>query len=747
MMPTSADQPATLELRIHGMHCAGCVTAVENALHRVPGVQAASANFATERASVALAPGSAVPPGPLISALQAAGYTAELYTPAAAPTALASGESHPDDRDLRLRAAARRLILAAFLGLPVMLAHLQMSLPPGATPAWFAAALAPFTHPAAQIVLTAAVLALAAGSMLSGAARALLHRSANMDLLVSLGALTAFTAGLVGLVTHTHELILFDAAVMIVLFVGLGKHLEARARGQAGAALAALLQRLPRTALRVIGARTETVPIASVRPGDLLRVPAQAPIPVDGEILTGRASIDEALLTGESLPVERTTGDRVFGGTRVLDGLIDFHATATGADSAAARVGRLVEQAQMSKPRWQRFADRVAAVFVPTVLLLALATFAGWKWLGGVETFVALQRTIAVLVVACPCAMGLAIPTAVLVGTTRAAQRGILVRDANALEAAGQVREVLLDKTGTLTLGRPALQHIELVHDADETHVLTAAGALERLSEHPLARAIVAAAEQRHLPIPPLADLSLQPGAGVAGSVNGTRVVVGNAAWLASNSIDTTPHQPRAAALAAAGSSVVWVALAGHVAALLEITDPLHPESPAAVAALHALGTRVRILSGDQRGAVARVAQALGVDAFEAELTPADKLARVQDRAARAGHVAMVGDGINDAPALAAAQVGIALGTGADVAREAADICLIGHSPRLIAEAVRISRAGARIMKQNLFWAAAYNLIMLPVAAFAPLPPALATAAMMLSSLTVVINSLRLRRA
>jgi len=401
----------------------------------------------------------------------------------------------------------------------------------------------------------------------------------------------------------------------------------------------------------------------------------------------------------------------------------------------------------MSKPRWQRFADRVAAVFVPAILLLALATFLGWKWLGGVETFVALQRTIAVLVVACPCAMGLAIPTAVLVGTTRAAQLGILVRDANALEAAGQVREVLLDKTGTLTLGQPSLQRIELLDDASEIDVLTAAGALERLSEHPLARAIVVAAEQRGLPTPALSDLSLQPGAGVAGNVDGTRVVIGNAGWLADCGIDPVPHQSRADALAAGGGSVVWVAMAGRVAALLEVAAPIHSESRAAVAALHDLGIRVRILSGDQRGAVERVARSLGIDDFEAELTPADKLARVQDLAARQRHVAMVGDGINDAPALAAAQVGIAIGTGADVAREAADICLIGHSPRLIAEAVRISRAGARIMKQNLFWAAAYNVVMLPVAAFAPLPPALATAAMMLSSLTVVTNSLRLRRA
>jgi Cu+-exporting ATPase len=725
---SAAPARSRVELELGGLHCASCVAAVEHALRRVPGVTAATVNLATERATVSLTNGQTEPTiAALIAAVKNAGYEARFaqHGPRADSAATA--------RAARLRHERIRILAALLLGLPVVIGHM---LEPATAhvSAWIV-----------QAVLTAAVLVVAAGPMMLGALRALAARTANMDLLVSLGALTALGSSVVGVATGAHELILFGPAVTIVLFVTIGKYLESHARGRASAALEVLAARLPRTALRVTDGGTETVPVDDVRPGDRLRIPPDSTAPVDGVILTGRAAFNEAMLTGESLPVEHGVGDTIFGGTEVTDGWVEMQATTTGSASAAARIARLVEEAQTSKPPWQRFADRAASVFVPAVILLAIATLAGWKWLAGAETFWALQRMIAVLVVACPCALGLAIPTAVLVGTSRAAERGILVRDAAALEAAGQVRQVLLDKTGTLTVGRPAVERIRPLADCDETLVLQAAAALEQFSAHPLAHALVRAAQARGIALLDPTNLHSQPGMGVSGDLVGKHVVVGSAAWLNANGVETSAHHELADAWAADGLSVVWSAIDGQPAGLLGLADPLHPESAAALAMLRRLGVQVRILSGDRHAAVSYIAGELHVDAYEAQLSPEQKLARVQVLAG-AGRVAMVGDGINDAPALAAADVGIAIGTGADVAREAADICLVGHSPRLIAEAIRVSRGSTRVMWQNLFWAVIYNLVMVPVAIFTPLPPAWATAAMMCSSLTVVGNALRLRR-
>jgi Cu+-exporting ATPase len=684
-------------------------------------------NLATEHATV-WTDGASAPPaaGVLIAAVQAAGYQAEIARHDLSATARA------EQRSTELRRQRLRLFVAAVLGVPVLADHMVLS---GVLP-WPVAA-----------ALTAAVLVVGGGPMISGALRALVRRTANMDLLVSLGALVALASSLAGALTHTHALMLFESAVMIVLFVGLGKYLEARARGQSSAALEALLTRLPRTALRLVNGTTEAISIDAVRVGDRLRVAAQTLVPVDGQISAGRGTLNEAILTGESLPVERGEGDTVFGGTVLVDGLLEVQASATGSASAAARIAQLVEEAQATKPPWQLFADRVASVFVPAVLVLAAATFLGWKLLAGADNSWALQRMIAVLVVACPCALGLAIPTAVLVSTTRAAARGILVRDAAALEAAGQIREVVFDKTGTLTAGQPALTRIVICDARSESEVLRAAAALEQLSAHPLARAVVTAARTRGLDLPQPVDLHVVPGGGISGTVDGARLVIGSANWLRENGADAANATAAGDALAAEGLSVVCVAFDGRIAALMGFSDPLHSESVAALAALRRLDIRVRLLSGDRLAAVRSIAEQLGIEEYEAQLSPEQKLTRIRELVAAGHRVAMVGDGINDAPALAAAGVGIALGTGADVAREAAAICLVGHNPRLVAEAIRIARAGARTMKQNLFWALVYNLVMLPVAIFAPLPPGLATAAMMGSSLSVVGNSLRLNRA
>jgi Cu+-exporting ATPase len=743
------------------MHCAGCVGTVERALRSVPGVAAAHVNLATERATIWPAGDRPAPADALVAAVRKAGYAAAAAKPA----------SHEGDLAVRtgeLRSQRRRLVAALVLGAPVLLWHMAV-MTFDLAPAWTRGHAGWLTVGALQALLTLAVIAVAAGPMIAGAWRALIHGTANMDVLVTLGTGVTFVGAVFGLATNNHALaMLFESAVMIVLFVGLGKHLEARARGRASQALRALLARTPPTAIRVVGDQTEIVAIDQVRPGDRLRVPPDAPVPVDGTVADGRATIDESLLTGESMPVDRQPGDVVSGGTRVIEGLIEITATATGHDSAAARIGRLVEQAQSTKPAWQRFADRAAGVFVPVVLGLSGATFLGWCLFAGAELTWALERAVAVLVVACPCALGLAIPTAVMVGTARAAEKGVLIRDASALEVAGHVAEVLLDKTGTLTLGRPTLERILPVNGdsrpspkrktGDDPHfegrhadqLLALVAGAEQHSEHPLARAIVAAAADRGLALATPRKLRSRHGGGVSATIahEGVdhTVVVGSADWLHEQGIEARAASERADALAAEGFSVVHVALDGRAAGLLALADPTHPESRAAVDTLHAQGVHVRLLSGDRHAAVSRLAGELGIRQFESQLKPADKLRRVQELVAAGRRVAMVGDGLNDAPALAAADVGIAIGTGADVAREAADICLVGHSPRLIPEAVRISRAGARIMKQNIAWAIGYNLVMLPLAIFSPLPPALATAAMMLSSISVVLNSLRLRR-
>lgn len=717
-----------IEVRISGMHCAGCVATVESVIRRLPGVLGAAVNLATERATVLVAQ-SGPTAAEIAEALEKAGYQAET----------ASGRKHAlrDRQAERLRLIREqtiRLILAAVLGLPVLWLHLASMLkwsdvahPPGAV--WW------------QPLLTLAVLIVGAGPMFLGAWRALLIRTGNMDLLVSLGALSAFIAGLCGVFSRRHELMMFDASVMIVLFVGLGKLLEARARGSASATLEALSNRLPETALRLVEGRVEPITLDAVIPGHILRVTAPAVVPVDGEIAAGQLSVDESMLTGESVPLERGVGEKIMGGTQAVGGSADVQVTASGADSAAARIAKLVEGAQTGKPRWQRLADRAAAIFVPVVLCLSAITAIGWMVVGaGLDA--ALTRAIAVLVVACPCAMGLAIPTAVMVGMSAAGARGILIRNVEALEAAAGVQLVLLDKTGTLTSGNPMVVEAVSAPGIEKNQVVRIAAALAEQNSHPFSQAIAEHARSGGVAPAAVAEgVEIAPGGGVRGIVNGVECLLGSDKWLASRGVTVCdgPDEREGA-----GQSWVFLAGAGQWLGSFALSDALLPESAAAMADLGALGVQVRILSGDRAAACRVVASQLGIE-FEAELSPADKLERVRTATARRIGVAMVGDGVNDAPSLAAADVGIAIGAGADVAREAADVCLVGRSPRRIADAIRVSRATTRVMKQNLIWAAGYNLLMLPLAALAPIPAGLAAAAMMLSSFSVVGNSLRLR--
>ncbi|GMU82801.1 MAG: copper-translocating P-type ATPase [Planctomycetota bacterium] len=776
-----------LRFQIKGLHCAGCVSTVETALTKTPGVAAASVNLATESALVTIAPEKAADAdqitGDAVRSVHNAGYEAvpiierprpgppstpdisagsvatagesvaahhAVGTPGGAEMASGDPQSVAESqRDTELRTQRNRLIAAALLGLPVMAAHMLPHAGPLAT---LVSALHSTLGLIVQALLTVAVLALAAGDMLYGAWRAVRRGSGNMDLLVSLGALVAFGAGGAAIVTGLHNLLLFEAAVMIVLFVGAGKYAERRARGRATSALAALAKRLPRTAIRVRGEQLETVPIDAIDVGDTLRVAAPVDVPVDGDVLSGSLVLDESMLTGESREVHREIGGSVFGGTRATGGQADIRATATGRDSAVSRLARLVADAQATRTPTQRIADRAAAWFTPVVLAISVATCVGWL-IAGAPLSTALTRAIAVLVVACPCAMGLAVPMAVLVGSTYAARRGILIRQATALEAAGGIQTVFLDKTGTLTRGEPVVSEVQAVAPAagadgrsaasDSTapdDALAAAGAVARLSGHPIAHAIAAEADRRRLQAPPASDFVEKAGLGMSATVAGRRVLVGNGAWLRQNGAEPAGFGSGDAP----DATIAWIAVDGRPQARILLRDEPSPDAADAIRDIRAAGARVVMLSGDAKAVCDRVAGQLGIDDYAAEMTPAEKLERIRRAAREQGHVAMVGDGINDAPALAAATVGIAIGAGRDVAREAADICLIGRSVAGVASLIRISRATVRTMWQNLAWAVGYNVIMMPAAIFTQLPPAWATAAMMLSSLSVVGNSLRL---
>ncbi len=838
------------------MHCAGCVGSVEKALLRSPGVQAATVNLATARATL-LAARADFDAQAAIRAVRAAGYEADEIAAGDDPTTRTS-----DQRAAELAAARRRLLIGAIAGVPVVVPHLWHAL--AALSGNVHAAhvtlggllgVAPRVGFAIEAALAGVVLIALAGNMIAGAVRALRARSANMDVLVALGVLTAYTSGIGGLIFHAPRFVLFGDAAMIALFVAVGKYLELRARGRASAALEALFARLPVDAALIVGDQTTRVATERLAPGDRVRVAAHEPIPTDGVVESGHITVDESMLTGESLPAERGPGDVVLGGTRVEDGAADLRVTAVAAESAAARIARLVEHAQTTKPPWQRVADRIAAVFVPVVIALAAATFLGWALAGTGSApdrlLYALERAVAALVIACPCAMGLAIPTAVLVGVTHAAELGILVRDPAALEALARIDDVMLDKTGTLTIGRPGVTEVVAIRGGD-ADALAIAAAVARPSGHPLSKAIAAAAAARNLPLPTASAYRSAVGAGLyaelapravalgggrsaasnpatAPAAGPIRVWLGSAAWMRANGVATDRLAPRADAISTEGKSVVWLAIGpqaafthdaapprvtsaagssetptpkrvawasgpcdsssqpprspssgppepstiapvawasgpcdppqpqnnagslrsspGEVVALIALSDELHPDARSAVASLHALRVQTAILSGDREAAAAAVARQLFVDRHAGDLSPADKLERVHAAVAAGRRVAFVGDGVNDAAALNAATVGIAIGAGADVAREAADICLVGHAPGNLPRAITLSRRSLAIMRQNLAWAFGYNLLMLPIAILTPLPPAAAALAMMFSSFSVVLNSLRLRRA
>ncbi len=717
-----------VQLAIADMTCASCVGRVEKALLKVPGVISANVNLATETASVTLA-GREADTAPLVAAVQRAGYGVRV------PQASATTKARP------ALGEGARVVLAALLSAPLVLPMLGML----AGRHWMLGG-------GWQLLLATPVQFWIGARFYRAGWAALRAGAGNMDLLVALGTSAAYGLSLYQLLAARGEgmpALYFESSAVVITLVLLGKWLEARARRQTTAAIRALQALRPETA-RVRRADGEVeLPLAQVQLGDLVVVRPGERIAVDGLVAEGASHVDESLITGESLPVAREPGERVTGGAVNGEGLLLVRTTAVGAESVLARIVRLVESAQAQKAPIQRLVDKVAEVFVPAVLVVALVTLLGWG-LGTGQWTPAVLNAVAVLVIACPCALGLATPAALMAGTGVAAQHGILIKDAQALELAHAVRVVAFDKTGTLTEGKPRL----VAADAFEGHraaVLAQAAALQAGSEHPLARAVLQTARDEGVAVPAAAAVRAMPGRGVTGEVAGMQAVplgLGSERWMRELQVDLAAAQPRIDALQAEGRTVSFLAALGtapRLLGLLAFGDAPKAGAAAAVRRLAAMGVRTVMLSGDNPRSAAAVATQLGITEVRAEVLPEDK-ARIVGELKSAGRVAMVGDGINDAPALAAADVGIAMGSGTDVAMHAAGITLMRGDPGLVADAIDVSRRTTTKIWQNLFWAFFFNAIGIPAAALGYLSPVIAGAAMAMSSVTVVSNALLLRR-
>lgn len=716
----------SLELAIDGMTCASCVGRVERALLKVPGVRSAAVNLASERAHVEVI--GTPDPAVLIQAVEAAGYQAS------------AGEQQQPAQDAERRLQRERwaviaaLLLAAPLVLPMFAElfgqHWML-------PAWIQFLLAT----PVQFVLGARFYVAGWKAVRAGAG--------NMDLLVAIGTSAGYGLSLyqwwatpAGQMPHLY----FEASAVVIALVLLGKYLESRAKRQTSAAIRALEALRPDRATRVIDGREEDVAIAALRLDDLVLVKPGERFPVDGEVVEGESQADEALISGESLPVNKAPGDRITGGAINGEGRLLVRTTALGGETVLARIIRLVEDAQAAKAPIQKLVDRVSQVFVPAVLVIAVFTLIGWL-LAGAPAEVALINAVAVLVIACPCALGLATPAAIMAGTGVAARHGILIKDAEALEVAHAVTAVAFDKTGTLTSGKPQIIHLHAV-DGDEAQILRLAGALQRGSEHPLARAVLERCEADGVTVPDVQKSQALSGRGIAGTLDGQQLALGNRRMLEEYGLQPGELLETAQRWEAEGRTLSWLvehAPEPRLLGLFAFGDSLKDGAAAAIAGLAARHIRSHLITGDNRGSARVVAEALHIDDVHAEVLPADKAATVAELKKGGAVVAMVGDGINDAPALAAADVGIAMGGGTDVAMHAAGITLMRGDPRLVPAALEIARRTYRKIQQNLFWAFIYNLVGIPLAAFGFLSPVVAGAAMALSSVSVVSNALLLR--
>lgn len=716
------DECAHEAVIVEGMHCASCAARIERVLSRQPGVREATVNYATQQADLTYDPAVFTVEGATV-ALDRLGYQIRSITPDSEARADAGHERAQRDW---LRRAVLSMPLAAVV---VVLAY---GFPDRLWARWLAFAL------------TLPVQFAAGWPILASGLRRVRHLSANMDTLIALGTLTASSYSTVHLLTG--GALFYDTAVVIMAFIVLGRYFEARATGRASGALRALLSLGAKQARVLVDGRERLVPVENVDVGMLLRVLPGEKIPVDGEVLEGRSVVDESMLTGESLPVEKGPGDRVAGATLNSVGALTVRATAVGADTALAQIASMVQRAQSGKAPVQRLADRVAGVFVPVVLGVAAATFAGW-WLIGGDSAHGLVSAVAVLIVACPCAMGLATPTAILTGTGRGAALGILLKSAETLESSRRIDTVVFDKTGTLTNGRMQLRELLPAVGQDVDQLLALAASVEGSSEHPLAAALVAAAKARKIPVAPAREFASSAGRGVSAIVGERTVAVGGRAFLVERGFEPDSRLDELVVDAERrGQTVVLVAWDGRVRGALAVGDSIKATAAATVSQLQAMGLNVAMITGDNPRAAATVAGLLAIDTIIAGVLPAGKADEVRRLQQQGRRVAMVGDGINDAPALAQADLGVAIGTGTDVAIESSDLTLISGDIAGVVTALELSHRTLKIIHQNLAWAFCYNLAAIPLAAAGILPPIAAGAIMAASSISVVSNSLRLLR-
>ena len=716
----------TLTLSIEGMSCAACVARVEDTLKTIPGVEDAQVNFATHQATVHH---KAVLIDTLVNAVSNAGYKASSHT---------SEDAEQIERTIEYRKLRSLFTIAAILSALIMATGMTRTMWGANTPPHYIHIL--------LFALASPVQFFCGWRFLKGAWAALRHRTADMNSLIAAGTLAAYfysaavtfvPLGIQNIQTY------FDTSAMIITLVLLGRLLETRARGQTSSAIRKLLDLRPKTARIVRNSRDVETPVEHIQVGDHIRVRPGENIPVDGLIQNGQSAIDESMLTGESLPVDKQLGDRVIGGTRNTTGSFIFEATQIGADTVLSQIIDLVRQAQGSKAPIQHLADRVASIFVPIIFAIALLTCALW-WISGSGIETALINAVVVLIIACPCAMGLATPTAIAVGTGRGAQLGILIKGGDVLENAHRLNAIVLDKTGTLTEGKPTVTDIIPAENYHRNHILKLAASAEKGSEHPLGEAIVRAAQEASLSLHPTTDFEAVPGVGIAATIDGQRIVLGNP-----RTISDRAKYP-AEKLEAEGKTAVFVTVDHQPAGLIAISDNLKADAAQAVQDLQHLNLEISLVTGDNARTAKAIGQQLNIDQVFAEVLPQDKAHKIAQLQKKNVNVGMVGDGINDAPALAQANVGIALSSGTDIAIESAGMILISGNLSAIATSIRLSRQTMRVIRQNLFWAFAYNTLLIPIAALGLLNPLggpmLAAAAMALSSVSVVTNALRLKR-
>ncbi|WP_034007173.1 heavy metal translocating P-type ATPase [Pseudomonas aeruginosa] len=739
----------TIELAIGGMTCASCVGRVEKALKAVPGVTEAVVNLATERATVR----GVAAVADLIAAIEKVGYEANPVD-----TGAQADEEAAEKKDAERAELKRDLTLAAVLALPVFVLEMGSHMIPGMHE-WVASTIGIQQSWYLQFVLTLLVLAIPGWRFYEKGFPALFRLGPDMNSLVAVGTAAAFGYSMVA--TFAPSLlpagtvnVYYEAAAVIVALILLGRFLEARAKGRTSEAIKRLIGLQAKEAHVLRDGRIVDIPINDVAQGDIVEVRPGERVPVDGEVTEGRSFVDESMITGEPIPVEKAEGSTVVGGTVNQKGALTLRATAVGGQTMLAQIIRMVEQAQGSKLPIQAVVDKVTLWFVPAVMLAAVLTFLVWLVFGPSPALsFALVNAVAVLIIACPCAMGLATPTSIMVGTGRGAEMGVLFRKGEALQLLKDAKVVAVDKTGTLTEGRPVLTDLEIADGFDRNQVLAKVAAVESRSEHPIARAIVESAVEGGIALPTMTDFDSVTGMGVRATVDGARVEVGADRFMRELGLDVGSFARTAERLGNEGKSPLYAAIDGRLAAIIAVADPIKSSTPAAIAALHQLGLKVAMITGDNARTAQAIAKQLGIDEVVAEVLPEGKVEAARRLKASHGQIAYVGDGINDAPALAEADVGLAIGTGTDVAVESADVVLMSGNLQGVPNAIALSKATIGNIRQNLFWAFGYNTALIPVAAGVLYPaygvllsPIFAAGAMALSSVFVLGNALRLRR-